>query len=197
MSTKRGWQTGPADGVDWVSDGRNPTCLWTFARRSSILRPRIASAMRPIPRLSGVGSCDAQSGRPRARWRPAARRDEDHMHSPTGPQAARKPASKKSVEPTFPALATMPGTLDELFRSVAVTVRTAVSQPSLKGDKPAKKQTYALPWAGYGGWRDARNRLHYFERVFQGKLAWAPFNDSDSNDGPMSLNAVPGRAFIE
>src|SRR6202040_2810564 len=30
-----------------------------------------------------------------------------------------------------------------------------------------------------------------------GKITWAPFNDSLTNDGPMSLNAYPGRAFVE
>ena len=45
--------------------------------------------------------------------------------------------------------------------------------------------------------RDARKRLDYFEKAFKGKILWAPFNDSVTNDGPMSLNAYPGRAFIE
>jgi hypothetical protein len=37
----------------------------------------------------------------------------------------------------------------------------------------------------------------YFEENFAGKVVWVPFNDSPANDGPMSLNAYPGRAFIE
>ena len=37
----------------------------------------------------------------------------------------------------------------------------------------------------------------HFEKNFPGKITWAPFNDSVSNDGPMSLNAFPGRALVE
>ena len=54
-----------------------------------------------------------------------------------------------------------------------------------------------LPWIGFSGWRDARIRLTAFETTFGEKIEWKPFNDSESNDGPMSLNAYPGRAFIE
>lgn len=91
----------------------------------------------------------------------------------------------------------MPETPEELFRALGLTVTGTVNQPDPKGKKGPKKQTYALPWAGYQGWRDARARLQHFEQHAKGKVDWALFNDSDSNDGPMSINAYPGRAFIE
>jgi hypothetical protein len=59
------------------------------------------------------------------------------------------------------------------------------------------KQEYAFPWAGFQSWPDARARLENFEKTFSGNVIWAPFNDSTTNDGPISLNAYPGRAFIE
>lgn len=60
------------------------------------------------------------------------------------------------------------------------------------------RSDYRLPWAGFTSWRDARSRLDHFEKNFKGgAVIWRPFNDSESNDGPMSLNAYPGRAFIE
>jgi hypothetical protein len=105
------------------------------------------------------------------------------MHSSAGQQP--KLASKKAATgPEFPTLAHMPGTLEELFRSIALTVNSS-------------KQDYSLPWVGFMGWRDARARLNHFEKHCKGEIAWAPFNDTTSNDGPMSLNAYPGRAFIE
>ncbi len=104
---------------------------------------------------------------------------------------------KKAVEPTFTALPKMPGTLEELFRALALTVTTSVIQQDPDGKKPPRKHEYALPWAGFQTWRDARSRLAYFEANFNGKIVWAPFNDTASNDGPMTLNAYPGRAFIE
>jgi hypothetical protein len=119
------------------------------------------------------------------------------MQGPSGQQSALKLAPKKPVEPKFPTLSVLPGTLEELFCSVALNVTTEVEQPDLTGKGPQKKQTYTLPWVGFNGWRDARARLLHFEKAFQGKIQWAPFNDSTSNDGPMSLNAYPGRAFIE
>jgi len=91
----------------------------------------------------------------------------------------------------------MPETVEQLFRSVTLNVTTAVQQPSSTGKGPSKKQEYALPWAGFINWHDARARLLHFEKSFKGAIAWKPFNDSTSNDGPMSLNAYPGRAFIE
>jgi hypothetical protein len=108
--------------------------------------------------------------------------------------------SKKQgpVEPTYPPLDRWPTTPEELFRSLAMTVTTTVSQPDPTGIKGPKTQHYSLPWSGFTSWRDARARLAYFEKHFSGgKLAWREFNDSPSNDGPMSLNAYPGRAFIE
>ena len=122
------------------------------------------------------------------------------MLTSIGQQAAHKPiqaASKKAVEPKFPTLSRMPENLDELFRTLALTVSTDVMQPDLSGKKGPKKHQYALPWAGFATWRDARARLHHFEKAFKEKIVWAPFNNSASNDGPMSLNAYPGRAFIE
>src|SRR5262249_20648402 len=119
------------------------------------------------------------------------------MHSPSGQQSAHKLAPKKSIQPNFPALAAMPATLDELFRSVALNVTAKLEQPDPTGKGPSRKHDYSLPWAGFTGWGDARDRLIHFEKAFDGKIAWVPFNDSDSNDGPMSLNAFPGRAFVE
>jgi hypothetical protein len=121
------------------------------------------------------------------------------MKNPTGAVSipASAPAhSKKPSEPNLPSLAKMPNTPEELFRSLALTVTTTVSQPEPSG-KSTKKQDYALPWMGFRGWRDARERLNHFEKGFKGKIEWAPFNDSTANDGPMSLNSIPGRAFIE
>ncbi len=104
---------------------------------------------------------------------------------------------RKGVQPKFPVLPRMPETPEELFGALAMTARVSVSQPDPNGKGPTKKQEYTLPWVGFNGWRDARERLHYFESNFKGRITWAPFNDSETNDGPMSLNAYPGRAFIE
>lgn len=104
---------------------------------------------------------------------------------------------RQSPEPKFPALTNLPSTVAELFRAVSLTVFTSVTQPDPSGKGAGKKHDYALPWAGFKGWRDARERLAHFEETFAGKIQWVPFNDSTSNDGPMSLNAYPGRAFIE
>ncbi|WP_375769169.1 hypothetical protein NR798_47130 [Archangium gephyra] len=104
---------------------------------------------------------------------------------------------KKPVEPKFAALTKMPETPEELFRSLALTVTASVSQHDPAGKKSQKKQEYALPWAGFESWRDARKRLEHFEHAFKGKIVWAPFNETVANDGPMSLNAYPGRALIE
>jgi len=122
------------------------------------------------------------------------------MNNPNGEQSTLAPSpahAKKPVEPKFPALPQMPETPQELFRALALTVSSNINQPDPKGQKPTRKQDYALPWAGFAGWRDARGRLNYFEKTFKGKIIWAPFNDSLTNDGPMSLNSYPGRAFIE
>jgi hypothetical protein len=91
----------------------------------------------------------------------------------------------------------MPETPEQLFRSVALNVSATVEQPDPTGKRKPQKQEYTLPWAGFTSWRDARLRLQHFEKNFKGQIKWAPFNDSTSNDGPMSLNAYPGRAFIE
>jgi len=118
-------------------------------------------------------------------------------HGSKPPSAASSQHSKKPVEPKFPSLEKLPATPEELFRALAVTVSTEVNQPDPAGVKPVAKHSYSLPWAGYKSWRDARERLQHFEGVSGSRIAWAPFNDSVSNDGPMSLNAYPGRAFIE
>ncbi|HVS82684.1 MAG TPA: hypothetical protein VHE60_13215 [Pyrinomonadaceae bacterium] len=110
-------------------------------------------------------------------------------------KSTRKP--NPQVEPSFSALPDLPKTPIELFRALALTVNATVNQPHGNGNKSSTKQHYALPWAGFESWRDARLRLAYFEKTFDGKIAWAPFNDSTSNDGPMSVSAYPGRAFIE
>jgi hypothetical protein len=91
----------------------------------------------------------------------------------------------------------MPETPVDLFRALALNVSANVFQPDPKGKKSPQKQEYALPWIGFETWRDARQRLNHFEKTFKGQIIWAPFNDSVTNDGPMSLNAYPGRAFIE
>ena len=121
------------------------------------------------------------------------------MKHPTG--AVSTPASaptqnKKAIQPSFPSLSNLPTTPEELFRSLALTVTTSVSQGH-PTNKSTKKQDYTLPWVGFEGWRDARARLTHFEKHFKGKIGWNPFNDSTANDGPMSLNSIPGRAFIE
>lgn len=105
--------------------------------------------------------------------------------------------SKKPVEPKFPVLAKLPATPEELFLSLTGTVRVSVNQLDPTGKKPPRKQNYALPWPGFESWRDARKRLTHFEQTYQGELRWVPFNNNPANDGPMSLNAYPGRALIE
>jgi len=116
---------------------------------------------------------------------------------PTFAPSPARSKKLKEIEPKFAALQKLPETVTELFRALALTVTTSVNQPDPTGNRPAKKQDYALPWAGFESWRDARKRLAHFEKTFDGKLVWAPFNDTTANDGPMSLNAYPGRAFIE
>lgn len=104
--------------------------------------------------------------------------------------------SKKPIEPMLPPLAKMPETIQELFGALVLTVSTSVIQPHPSGGKP-QKQDYTIPWPGFQSWKDARTRLSHFETHCVGKITWAPFNDSISNDGPMSLNAFPGRALVE
>lgn len=112
----------------------------------------------------------------------------------SAPVSAR---SNKQVRPTFPALDEMPTDPESLFRALAITVKAEVDQPDPSGVRPSRRQEYAVPWAGFQSWRDARLRLTGFEQALQERVSWVPFNDSTSNDGPMSLNAFPGRAFIE
>src|ERR1700693_2507532 len=122
------------------------------------------------------------------------------MKTPDGKQYLPAPSLapfKKAIEPQFPALPQMPETPEALFRALGLTVSTTISQPDPNGKRPPSKQDYTLPWAGFDSWRDARKRLQHFETTFKGNVTWAPFNDSTTNDGPMSLNAYPGRAFIE
>jgi hypothetical protein len=119
------------------------------------------------------------------------------MPTLSGQQSAHKLAHKNPIAPKVLSLSAMPETPEALFRAVALNVSTVVQQPDPSGKGSAKKQDYTLPWAGFTHWRDARARLLHFEKSFKDKLDWAPFNDTSSNDGPMSLNAFPGRAFIE
>jgi hypothetical protein len=105
--------------------------------------------------------------------------------------------SSSPVEPRFPALAKLPESPGELFNALAITVRSDVQQPDPAGKKSPRKQEYALPWLGFQSWKDARARLNHFEKALGARADWAPFNDSESNDGPMSLNAYPGRALVE
>lgn len=104
---------------------------------------------------------------------------------------------KKPTEPKFAPLDRQPESPAELFFALAMPVSSTVQQPDPKGEGGAKRQEYVLPWRGFESWRDARRLLEHFERSAKEKVDWAPFNDSLSNDGPMSLNAYPGRAFIE
>ncbi len=123
----------------------------------------------------------------------------ERFNTAPSPVQTKKSTRKlnQQVKPDFPALQDLPRTPIDLFRALALTVTPAVHQPVGNGNKPLTKQQFALPWAGFESWRDARLRLEHFEKTFEGKIAWAPFNDSNSNDGPMTLSAYPGRAFIE
>lgn len=105
--------------------------------------------------------------------------------------------TKTPVLPEFAPLSKLPETPAELFNSLGITVTATVAQPDPAGKKGPKTQHYALPWKGFDTWRDARDRLRHFENSYTGNIEWVPFNDSTSNDGPMSLNAYPGRAFVE
>lgn len=123
------------------------------------------------------------------------------MKNPSGAKSASAPSpahSKTPVQPNLPTLPKLPETVEDLFYALAITTAAVtIRQPDPKSEKPPISQEYALPWAGFESWRDARARLANFEQTFTGKISWAPFNDSEANDGPMSLNAYPGRAFIE
>src|SRR5262249_2628782 len=113
------------------------------------------------------------------------------MKNPAGaqsPSASAPTHSKKPIEPNFSSLPNMPATAGELVHGVPAPVTASVEQPDPKGERPKRRQQYALPWAGFQSWRDARRRLAHFEVHFKGSITWAPFNDSDANDGPMSLN---------
>lgn len=87
-----------------------------------------------------------------------------------------------------------PTNLKELFHALAVSVH-----------KSGSGTDYGHPWAGYvaaedGGapcYKQARGRLDHFERNCTDKVEWVYFNDSASNEGAMSLNSDPGRAFTE
>ena len=123
------------------------------------------------------------------------------MKNAPGGKSVSAPApaqSREPIQPSFPPLPQLPESLVELFRSLALTQRSDLLQPFPKGLHSPKKQSYALPWVGFKSWKDARERLEHFEKKFiSGTISWAPFNDNESNDGPMSLNAYPGRALIE
>ncbi|HXA16714.1 MAG TPA: hypothetical protein VN380_06975 [Thermoanaerobaculia bacterium] len=108
------------------------------------------------------------------------------MPSASKGQSPALPARPPKSTPHFPNLERLPESLEDLFRSLALST-------SAEG-----RHDYRLPWLGFTSWRDARSRLGHFEKSFVGgDIVWSPFNDSESNDGPMSLNAYPGRAFIE
>lgn len=113
----------------------------------------------------------------------------------TAPSATESRTSAP-VRPSFPSLAKLPETSAELFDALAMTVETTIQQPDPTGGG-AQTQRYVSPWPGFTSWNDARKRLAHFEAKNSGKFAWVPFNNTESNDGPMSLNAYPGRAFIE
>ncbi len=121
------------------------------------------------------------------------------MKSPVQEKSAPAPSKKsvKPIQPNLPPPTKAPETVEELYHALAGIVEATIHQPDPEGERSPQKQDYALPWSGFESWRDARKRLAHFETAFNGKLVWAPFNDSESNDGPMSLNAYPGRAFIE
>jgi hypothetical protein len=122
------------------------------------------------------------------------------MTTPSGEKSVLAPAPArlvKPVEPTWKPLAKLPESVAELFHTLAVPVRQCVDQPDPSGKRGTAKQDYSLPWIGFSNWKDARARLVHFEKHAKGRVRWSPFNDSTSNDGPMSLNAYPGRAFIE
>ena len=120
------------------------------------------------------------------------------MKTRNGPKAqgaSKTTRVSETVHPAFPELAGLPSTTEALLRSLAVTATQTIRQVGKDGKSATHH--YALPWIGFTDWRDARRRLDHFEKNFKGKIEWVPFNDSESNDGPMSLNAFPGRAFIE
>ncbi|MBA3464253.1 MAG: hypothetical protein H0T46_30135 [Deltaproteobacteria bacterium] len=141
-------------------------------------------------------------------------------------QSPKKGAKAKEVrEVSPPPLPRLPETAVELFNALATTVEfdvdvSAVPAPSAEEPEdsaaeetdadadadadaevepaaPTGKRRYKFPWAGWASWKDARTRLIHFEKKHAGKVEWVAFNNSESNDGPMSLNAFPGRAFIE
>ncbi|MFA6130588.1 MAG: hypothetical protein WC731_06375 [Candidatus Omnitrophota bacterium] len=119
-----------------------------------------------------------------------------NRNGPKGPGASLTRPTE-AVRPSFTALGRLPETAADLFLSIGMTVTQDVQQPHPDGKGSPRTQHYALPWPDFESWRDARLRLNHFEKTCKAKVIWAPFNDSTSNDGPMSLNAYPGRAFIE
>ena len=120
------------------------------------------------------------------------------IHSGEQFSLAPSPAHPKAaVKPQMEQVQKLPSTPLGLFRSVALSKSESLYQPDPAGKKAPRKQDYILPWLGFSSWRDARERLQHFEKASSGAVAWAPFNDSLTNDGPMSLNAFPGRALIE
>src|SRR4051812_9235779 len=107
------------------------------------------------------------------------------------------PSPAPPKKPKFPSLDKLPETPAQLFAALAESVELSLHQPDPTGKRGPQKQDYTLPWRGFTGWRDARKRLEHFEKHAKAAVTWAPFNDTESNDGPMSLNAYPGRAFVE
>ncbi len=91
---------------------------------------------------------------------------------------------KKRSLPLCPPLLKLPETVEELFQALALSV---------EHDGPG---LYSWPWLGWKSCEDARDRLEHVLKHIVG-ATWRNFNDSDSNDGPMSLNADPGHAFNE
>jgi len=134
------------------------------------------------------------------------------------PKRGSKP--KEARDPGPPPLSRMPETPMELFIALGDTVEfdvevadTVADPASVDGELQTDaapddgdsdtdevsraKRRYKFPWLGWTSWKDARARLVHFETTNKGRVSWVPFNGTDSNDGPMSLNAFPGRAFIE
>jgi hypothetical protein len=118
------------------------------------------------------------------------------MKTRSGPKAqGARPAHVSEVaRPAFAPLKTLPSTVDELFQALAITVESSVVQSGSGAKSHSATQRYALPWVGFDSWHDARLRLEHFEKSFKGKIRWAPFNDSESNDGQMRIWKCTPRA---
>src|SRR5712672_2985281 len=97
------------------------------------------------------------------------------MKTRNGPKAQGASTATRvseAVQPTFEDLDRLPSTTEELFHSLAVTVQNSINQTGTDAKTGSKAQRYALPWRGFKDWRDARQRLHHFEKAYKGKIAW-------------------------